>query len=165
MVQRDINRIFMYNDKNKDWFLNEWNIKSKEEKQEFISRYVESITFEKDPESKYGIVLSDIKLKSLYKEKISKLSEIGMSDFPINFISNDKLIRINVGYPLKESQIKKYLEELNQYQSIKFYIHPTFNYTLLDMPESIEYDLEEDEQVYKIIPIVRDIVNPDSIKN
>lgn len=91
--------------------LNEWDLKTKEEKQEFISKYIESLTFKNDKNSKYGIKIVDLKLKSLFKEKVNKLSEIGASEYPVYLISNNKSYRFNVGYPLKESQIKEYLNE------------------------------------------------------
>ena len=72
---------------------------------------------------------------------------------------------VNVSAPLKESQVKKYVEELNKYQGTRFYIHPTFNYTLEDFPSEINFELLEDEELYKLIPIVKDIDNPNSINN
>ena len=52
MINRDIEYIFSNTSKDKEFILEEWNFKSKEEKQDFISRYVESVTFEKNPEYK-----------------------------------------------------------------------------------------------------------------
>lgn len=52
-----------------------------------------------------------IDLLNIVKEKLNKLSEIGASEYPVYLISNNKLCRVNVGYPLKESQIKEYLNE------------------------------------------------------
>ena len=37
---------------------------------------------------------------------LNKLSEIGASEIPVYLISNDKPARVNIGCPLKESQIK-----------------------------------------------------------
>ena len=103
MVKRDINRLFLNTRYDNKFFLNELDIKTKEEKQEFISKYIESLTFKNDKNSKYGIKIVDLKLKSLFKEKVNKLSEIGASEYPVYLISNNKSCRVNVGYPLKES--------------------------------------------------------------
>ena len=46
------------------------------EKQKFISKYIESLIFKNDKNSKYGIKIVDLKLKSLFKEKVNNLSEI-----------------------------------------------------------------------------------------
>lgn len=40
MVKRDINRIFLNTRYDNKLFLNQWNMKTKEEKQEFNSRYI-----------------------------------------------------------------------------------------------------------------------------
>ena len=165
MVKRDINRLFLNTRYDNKFFLNEWDLKTKEEKQEFISKYIESLTFKKDKNSKYGIKIVDLKLKSLFKEKVNKLSEIGASEYPVYLISNNKSYRVNVGYPLKESQIKEYLNELNKYHATNFYIHPTFNHTINDIPDKITFDLEHNEKIFRLIPIIKDIDNPENVLN
>lgn len=165
MVKRDINRIFLNTRYDTKFFLAQWDMKTKEEKQEFISKYIESMTFRRDKESRYGIKIVDLKLKSIFKEKVNKLSEIGASEIPIYFISNNKPFRINVGYPLKESQVKDYINELNKYHATNFYIHPTFNHTINDIPDEIVFNLEPDEKIFRLIPIIKDIDNPDNILN
>ena len=78
MADRDLQRIFMTNGKDISLFLTQWQTMAKEDKQEFIARYIESLTFEKDERYPNGINLIDIKLKSLFNEKVSRLSEIGL---------------------------------------------------------------------------------------
>ena len=165
MVKRDINRIFLNTRYDNKFFLAQWDIKTKEEKQEFISKYIESMTFKKDKNSRYGIKIVDLKLKSIFKEKVNKLSEIGASKIPVYFISNSKPFRVNVGYPLKESQIKDYINELNKYHATNFYIHPTFNHTINDIPDEITFNLNPNEKIFRLIPIVKDIDNPDNMLN
>ena len=163
MVKRDINRLnTRYDNK---FFLNKWDLKTKEEKQEFISKYIESLTFKNDKNSKYGIKIVDLKLKSLFKEKVNKLSEIGASEYSVYLISNNKSYRVNVGYLLKESQIKAYLNELNKYHATNFYIHPTFNHTINDIPDKITFDLEPNEKIFRLIPIIKDIDNTENVLN
>src|SRR5574344_1525615 len=165
MVKRDINRIFLNTRYDTKFFLAQWDIKTKEEKQEFISKYIESMTFKRDKDSRYGIKIVDLKLKSLFKEKVNKLSEIGASEYPVYLISNNKPYRVNVGYPLKESQVKDYINELNKYHATNFYIHPTFNHTINDIPDEITFNLNPNERIFRLIPIVKDIDNPDNILN
>ena len=66
-----------------------------------------------------GWHLIDIKLKSLFTEKvniISHLSELGLSQVPVEFISNGKSVILNVSYPLKkESQVKDYMKEFKDH--------------------------------------------------
>ncbi len=165
MADRDLQRIFMTNGKDVSLFLTEWQTMTKEDKQEFIARYIESLTFEKDDRYPNGIHLVDIKLKSLFTEKVSRLSELGLSQVPVEFISNDKSVMLNVSYPLKESQVKDYMKEFKNIDGIKLHIHPTFNYSLEDMPNEIEFNLDKDEKVLKLIPIIKDINNPESLTN
>lgn len=165
MANRDIQRIFMQNGNDVSMFLTEWSTMTKEDKQEFIARYIESLTFVKDENYHNGIRIIDIKLKSLFTEKVTRLSELGLSQVPVQFISNDKPVMLNVSYPLKESQVKKYLKELEKLGPINFYMHPTFNYGFEDMPDEIEFNLNKNEEILKLIPIVKDIDNPDNINN
>lgn len=165
MADRDLQRIFMTNGKDVSLFLTQWQTMTKEDKQEFIARYIESLTFEKDDRYPNGIHLIDIKLKSLFTEKVSRLSELGLSQVPVEFISNDKSVILNVSYPLKESQVKDYMKEFKNIDGIKLHIHPTFNYSLEDMPNEIEFNLDKDEKVLKLIPIIKDIDNPESLTN
>ena len=165
MADRDLQRIFMQNGKDVSMFLTEWQTMTKEDKQEFIARYIESLTFEKDERYPNGIHLIDIKLKSLFTEKVSRLSELGLSQVPIEFISNNKSVMLNVSYPLKESQVKDYMKEFKDIDGVKLHIHPTFEFSLEDMPDEIFFDLEKDEKVLKLIPIIKDIDNSENLSN
>ena len=165
MADRDLQRIFMQNGKDVSMFLTEWQTMTKEDKQEFIARYIESLTFEKDDRYPNGIRLIDIKLKSLFTEKVSRLSEHGLSQVPVEFISNDKSVMLNVSYPLKESQVKDYMKEFKDIEGVKLHIHPTFEFSLEDMPDEIVFNLDKDEKVLKLIPIIKDIDNPENLSN
>ena len=165
MADRDLQRIFMQNGNDVSLFLTQWQTMTKEDKQEFIARYIESLTFEKDDRYPNGIHLIDIKLKSLFTEKVSRLSELGLSQVPVEFISNDKSVMLNVSYPLKESQVKDYMKEFKNIEGVKLHIHPTFEFSLEDMPDEIFFDLEKDEKVLKLIPIIKDIDNPENLSN
>ena len=165
MADRDLQRIFMQNGNDVSLFLTEWQTMTKEDKQEFIARYIESLTFEKDDRYPNGIHLIDIKLKSLFTEKVSRLSELGLSQVPVEFISNNKSVMLNVSYPLKESQVKNYIKEFKDIEGVKLYIHPTFEFSLEDMPDEIFFDLEKDEKVLKLIPIIKDIDNLENLSN
>ena len=162
---RDLQRIFMQNGNDVSLFLTEWQTMTKEDKQEFIARYIESLTFEKDDRYPNGIHLIDIKLKSLFTEKVSRLSELGLSQVPVEFISNNKSVMLNVSYPLRESKVKNYIKEFKNIEGVKLHIHPTFEYSLEDMSDKIFFDLEKDEKVLKLIPIIKDIDNPENLSN
>ncbi len=165
MAKRDIGRIFLNMNYDDSFFLNQWEAKTKEEKQEFIAKYIESLTFKKNKNHRNGIELVDIKIKSLYMEKVNRLSELGLSQVPVAFETNGKTIILNVSYPLKESQVKEYLDTMKKTKAINFHMHPTFNYSLKDMPQEITFDLDKDEEPFKLIPVIKDIDNPDNVSN
>ena len=48
---------------------------------------------------------------------------------------------------------------------VKLHIHPTFNYSFEDMPNEIVFDLDKNDKVLKLIPIIKDIDNPENISN
>ena len=165
MADRDLQRIFMTNGKDVSLFLTQWQTMTKEDKQEFIARYIESLTFEKDDRYPNGIHLIDIKLKSLFNEKVDRLSELGLSQVPVEFISNGKSVIHNVSYPLKESQVKEYMKEFKDIKGIKLHIHPTFNHSFKDMPNEVVINLDKNDKILKVIPIIKDIDNPEDISN
>ena len=68
-------------------------------------------------------------------------------------------------FSIIESQIKEYLSELNKYHATNFYIHPTFNHTINDIPDKITFDLEPNEKIFRLIPIIKDIDNPENVFN
>lgn len=165
MADRDLQRIFMQSGNDVSLFLTQWKTMVKEDKQEFIARYIESLAFEKDDRYPNGIHLIDIKLKSLFTEKVSRLSEPGLSQVPVEFISNGKSVILNVNYPLKEIQVTDYMKEFKDIKGVKLHIHPTFNYSFKDMPNEIVFNLDKNDKALKLIPIIKDIKNPENISN
>ena len=57
------------------------------------------------------------------------------------------------------------MKEFKDIKGVKLHIHPTFNYSFEDMPDEIIFDLEKDDKVLKLIPIIKDIDNPENISN
>ena len=104
-------------------------------------------------------------MKSLFNEKVDRLSELGLSQVPVELISNGKSVILNVSYPLKESQVKEYMKEFKDIPGVQLHIHPTFNYSFDDMPNEITFNLNKDEKVLKLIPIIKDVDNPESLSN
>ncbi len=165
MVHRDIARIFMNHKEAREFTIQEWNLMSVNDKQDFISRYIESLTFEKDDHTQNGIKIVDIKLKSLYKDKVDKLSNIGLGEVPINITFNGENRTITLAQPLTRTQFNKYIKELED-NNIKYYEHPTFNYNVSEIPEEIVFNVDDkNDEIFKLIPIVEDFTNPNDINN
>ena len=163
LVNRDISKILLSEDYNKSFSLQEWNIKTKEEKQDFISRHLESITFDIDKESKYGIRLKDIEFKQVFKEKIIKLGNIGLSEIPIEITINNSLETIYLTYPFTKESLYKYLKALSEFENIHYYEHPTFETTIenflndYDNEKGLTFEFKnENEIIYKVIPVLID---------
>ena len=57
------------------------------------------------------------------------------------------------------------MKEFKGIEGIKLHIHPTFNHSFEDMPNEIVFGLDKDEKVLKIIPIIKDIDNPELLSN
>ena len=104
-----------------------------------------------------NIIKEKLELSPNLRKKINWASK-----YTVYLISNNKPYRVNVGYPLKEFQIKEYLNELNKYHATNFCIHLTFNYTINDIPDKITFDLEPNEKIFRLIPIIKYIDNPEN---
>ena len=82
MADRDVEKEkLIRSNKFYDMLIAEWNNKSKEEKQEFISKFLESITIEKDKKGNYKLV--NMKLRKTFIEAVYKLMQNGMFDMTI----------------------------------------------------------------------------------
>lgn len=110
-------RIFnMYLEGKSDMLMAEWKSKTKEEKQEFISKFLESLTIEKDIKGNYNLV--NIKLRNTFIEQIYKLMQNGMFDITIPD-EKDKDVRTTIMMDKKE--LHEYINRLNDYYEVFYY--------------------------------------------
>ncbi|MEF9985438.1 MAG: hypothetical protein RR697_03650, partial [Malacoplasma sp.] len=158
MANRDIEKLFDSDIKSKEFIFNEWNIKSKEDKQDFISRYIESITIEKDNDK--NLVVTDIQLKSLYNEKLNQLTNIGTSEAKIPMIVNEVNQDVYFSCPLTRDELNNYLKELSQFEIFNFYEINDYCDTIFNFftneNRKLDFDIHESEELFKIIPIIKD---------
>lgn len=117
----------------------------------------------KDKECTSKIRLTDIKLKSIYKEKINDLSNLGITDVQVKLNIDGEDVAVYLGYPLKEKEIKKYMDELNKFRSTNFYRLNNESYTPENLPQELDIVPKEDERIYKLILIIKDINNKSNI--
>lgn len=134
----------------------------KEEKQEFISRYIESITFVKDKKEKYGIKVVDLKMKSLYIEKLNNLKDIGACDIPLSLVINDKETLIPLSTPIERKNLDKYIEEMQKEIDIKLY--DNLMYENKDDCKIVTIEMGSNEKPYRIVPILEEN-NIENIEN
>ena len=82
----------------------------------FISKFLESITVEKDKKGKYELV--NMKLRKTFIEQIYKLMQNGMFDMTIAD-EKDKEVRTTV--MMDKQELQDYIERLNEYYEVSYY--------------------------------------------
>lgn len=112
MADRDVEKEkLIRSNKFKDMLMAEWDNKTKEEKQEFISKFIENIVIEKDEKGYYN--LSNLKFRSSYIEQISKLMDLGMFDISLPFEQGKKERPVTTTVLMDKKELKEYIDRLN----------------------------------------------------
>ena len=146
MADRDIERETMIRlDTLNNVVKTNWENKSKEEKQEFISKLVESIVITQD--SNKELHLEKINFRKSFVDMLAKLLDKGVFDVMIPCEINDKEDVI-LGTPnINDKQVQDYLDRLNEYYETKLYV------LYEEHNGNEEFTFEKGEQVIKILPI------------
>lgn len=139
-----------------EFFKNEWEWKSLEEKQSFISKYIESFTYEKNKDYKNGIKLTSINFKQSYIENLGKLAKFGIPEFFAKVNINDKDIVIKMSFPMTEKQIKEYKKEVEKDNALRLYFQNEKQVLKKDQCIDFSFDIQDDEELVKIIPIIHE---------
>ena len=156
MADRDIERENLIRTNNLDKVLKaEWNKKSKEEKQEFISKFIESMTLLKDENGDFYI--DKINFRSSYASQISKLFEAGILDLyaPIAIDGKEQQIRTSVN--INQEQFDDYINRMNKYFDIEFY-----ELFQIDSNEELKHEImkfelnSKDENVIRMVALQND---------
>ena len=117
MADRDVEKEkLICSNKFYDMLMAEWKNKDKEEKQEFISKFLESITVEKDSKGNYKLV--NLKLRKTFINQIYKLMQNGMFDMTIAD-EKDKEVRTTV--MMDKQELEEYIKRLNDYYEVTYY--------------------------------------------
>lgn len=117
MADRDVEKEkLIRSNKFYDMLMAEWKNKDKEEKQEFISKFLESITVEKDSKGNYKLV--NLKLRKTFINQIYKLMQNGMFDMTIAD-EKDKEVRTTV--MMDKQELGEYIKRLNDYYEVSYY--------------------------------------------
>lgn len=130
-----------------------WESKSKEEKQEFISKLVESIIITKDNNSELHV--EKINFRRSFVDMLSKLLGNGILDVLVPVEINGKEEFILGTGNITDSQVQEYLDRLNEYYETKFYQI----YEKVDEETGNiigEFIPEKDEKIIRILPISSD---------
>jgi len=151
MADRDIERETMIRlDTLNSVVKNTWESKSKEEKQEFISKLVESIIITKD---KNDILhLEKINFRRSFVDMLSKLFGKGILDVLVPVEINGKEEFILGTGNITDEQIQEYLDRLNEYYETKFYrIYEKIEEETGNIIG--EFIPKKDEKIIRILPI------------
>ena len=120
MADRDIEREKQIRDNTlNETIKGEWNKKSKEEKQEFISKFIESVVLIKD-ENGY-LQIDKINFRSSYIQQMVKFFNNGIFDVYAPVEVNGKETFIRTGVNINQEQLDEYIERLNKEFEIEFY--------------------------------------------
>lgn len=127
-----------------------WENKSKEEKQEFISKLVESVIITKD---KNGILhLEKINFRRSFVDMLARLLENGILDVLVPVEINGKEEFVLGTGNITDEQIQEYLDRLNEYYETKFYQI----YEKVDEETGNvigEFIPKENEKIIRILPV------------
>lgn len=126
----------------------EWNKKSKEEKQEFISKFIESVVLIKDENGELKI--DKINFRSSYIEQLNKFfnSEIFDVYSPVEVNGEEQYFRTSVN--INDKQLDDYLQKLNEEFETEFY--ELFSKNINNDEGEIELKLNKEKQ--KLIRLI-----------
>lgn len=102
----------------KDVLLKLWTMKSKEEKQSFISKFIETAILKKDKEGNFDI--AKINFRSSFVEQIDKLYDKGVVDFPTMLERDGKLEDTKISVNMNNEQLQDYLSSLKKELDINY---------------------------------------------
>ncbi len=127
-----------------------WESKSKEEKQEFISKLVESIIITKDNQNELHI--ERINFRKSFMDMLIKLVDKGVLDVLVPCEINSKEDIILGTGNISNKQVQEYLDRLNEYYETNFYQI----YEKIDEETGNiigEFTPKENEKIIRILPI------------
>ena len=102
----------------KDVLLKLWTMKSKDEKQAFISKFIDNATLKKNKDGSFEI--DKINFRSSFIEQIDKLYDKGIVDVPSMIERDGKFEDIKVSVNMNKDQLDDYLSSLKKELDISY---------------------------------------------
>ena len=119
MAERDIEREKLTeHEMYKDVLLKLWNMKSKDEKQSFISKFIDNATLKKNDDGSFYI--EKVNFRSSFIEQIDKLYDKGIVDVPTMIERDGKLEDAKVSVNMNKEQLEDYLGTLKKELDISY---------------------------------------------
>lgn len=126
-----------------------WNGMEKSEKQEFISKFIDTIEIKKD--SKGNLILEKINFRSGFINELLKFYNAGIFDVavPVMIGDNEECIK---GGRMTEDELNKYLNKMNEHFETSFYEM----YETIDNESNeviLEYQPKDDEKIIRFVAL------------
>ena len=119
MAQRDIEREKLTeHEMYKDVLLKLWTMKNKDEKQSFISKFIDTATLKKNKDGSFEI--EKVNFRSSFIEQIDKLYDKGIVDVPTMIGRDGKLEDAKVSVNMNKEQLEDYIETLKKELDINY---------------------------------------------
>lgn len=113
MAERDIEREKLTeHEMYKDVLLKLWTMKSKDEKQSFISKFIDNATLKKNNDGSFYI--EKVNFRSSFIEQIDKLYDKGVIDVPAMIEKDGKLEDAKVSVNMNKEQLEDYIGTLKK---------------------------------------------------
>ena len=150
MANRDIEREKMIRlDTLNPLLISEWESKSKEDKQEFISKFIDNIVLIKD--SNNELFVEKINFRSCFIQQLLKFYDAGIFDvaIPVDIGGKEDMI---IGGVMNDEQLNKYLTRMNNYFETSFYeMYQSVDSTTDNI--IYEYQPKENEKIIRFVAL------------
>lgn len=126
-----------------------WNGMYKSEKQEFISKFIDTIEIKKD--NKGNLILEKINFRNGFVKQLVKFYEAGIFDVavPVMVGNEEKTIK---GGRMNEEQLDNYLSKMNEHFETSFYeMYETIDEETNEI--TLEYQPKDDEKIIRFVAI------------
>ena len=117
LANRDIDRI---NFNEEDFYFESiWGSMTKEEKQEFFSKFIESVTLDRDENGQY--IIKQVNFRTSFTEQLSKLAEVGLLEFRNEDKKDEDNEPVETSVMITKEQVQAYLDELKKQVDVEYY--------------------------------------------
>ena len=150
LAERDLEREKMIRlDTLNSLLKSKWNDMDKSEKQEFISKFIDTIEIKKD--SKGNLILEKINFRNGFIKELLKFYNAGIFDVavPVMIGDNEECIK---GGRMTEDELNKYLNKMNEHFETSFYeMYETIDNETNEV--ILEYQPKDDEKIIRFVAL------------
>ena len=150
LAERDLEREKMIRlDTLNSLLKSKWNDMGKSEKQEFISKFIDTIEIKKD--SKGNLILEKINFRNGFIKELLKFYNAGIFDVavPVMIGDNEECIK---GGRMTEDELNRYLTKMNEHFETSFYeMYETIDNETNEV--ILEYQPKDDEKIIRFIAL------------